>query len=190
VAIDVAGVYARALVELADEGGVLDDVQAAASAFAEAFDRDPDVRATILNPGIERRRKCSMLEAALGASVPPLFVDFLGVVMRKGRESDLRAILGRVDDYVLAAKGIVRAEMVTATPADATARSSVEKVLGERLGARVLLTDRADPAIVGGMMLRYRGRVVDGSVRERLRRLHAHLLEERVGSESFDENQS
>ncbi len=182
--------YARALVELAQERGQLPEIEEAARAFAEALRHDRDLRSCIENPGIDRHQKRAVLVRELDPILPSLFVDFLAVVTEKGRDRMLPQMLVHVQDLVDKAAGRIRLLYVSASAAGSAERERVAAALGTHLGMEVIIEHRVDPAILGGMVLRYQDQVLDGSVRGKLQRLREHLLARRFGSEYVDEDQS
>lgn len=73
-------------------------------------------------------------------------------------------------------EGVVEAEIATAVELDPRVRERVERALTEGLGAReVRLQHHTDPTLLGGIVIRVGDKIVDGSVRTRLRLLRQHL---------------
>ena len=66
-------------------------------------------------------------------------------------------------------------EAVTAIPLADDLRERIVKRLEEKTGSSVALTESVDPGIVGGLVLRVGGVVVDGSVRHRIDELREAL---------------
>jgi F-type H+-transporting ATPase subunit delta len=62
----------------------------------------------------------------------------------------------------------VAAEVTTAVPLDEALRTSLKDKLTASLGRPVALRERVDPSIVGGVVIKVAGRVLDGSVATQL----------------------
>ncbi|MEJ5221650.1 MAG: ATP synthase F1 subunit delta, partial [Tepidiforma sp.] len=75
------------------------------------------------------------------------------------------------DDY----EGIAHAEVTTAVPLTDEQLASIRARLGQQLGKQVVATARVDPAIIGGAIVRVGDRLIDGSVRTRLKLLRREL---------------
>jgi F-type H+-transporting ATPase subunit delta len=73
------------------------------------------------------------------------------------------------------ASGIVRAEVITAVPADAALNKQIRDSLSKHLGGDVQTTVRTDPSIIGGLVIRIGDRVIDDSLRTHLQQLQAAL---------------
>ena len=72
-------------------------------------------------------------------------------------------------------KKIVPAEIVTAVPLTPEHRAAIAGALGRASGAEITLTERVDPAIIGGVVARVGSVVFDGSVSRQLERLRQKL---------------
>jgi F-type H+-transporting ATPase subunit delta len=70
---------------------------------------------------------------------------------------------------------IVPAEIVTAVPLTPEHRAAIGAALGRASGAAITLTERVDPAIIGGVVARVGSVVFDGSVSRQLERLRQKL---------------
>jgi F-type H+-transporting ATPase subunit delta len=71
---------------------------------------------------------------------------------------------------------VVRAEITSAVPLPAEKIQAIEASLATASGARVVITPRVDPAILGGVVAKVGSRVYDGSVVRHLARIRARLV--------------
>jgi len=76
-----------------------------------------------------------------------------------------------------AAENTIEAEVVSAVALSATQQDAIAASLKRRLKREVNLNTRIDPALVGGAIIRAGDLVIDGSVRGRLERLAAELIQ-------------
>jgi F-type H+-transporting ATPase subunit delta len=182
-------VYARALLEAARDAGILDQVVEEAAAFRAILEREPDVGLFIENPKIELAAKRGALERALRGRTSDLFVDFLLLVIDKGRQLQLRQMLEELEKLHDQILGRVKALAVTAVPLDEAVLAQLRERVAARLRKQVLLINKPDPAILGGLILRFDGMVADGSLRTALEQNRARLLSKKFGSEFIHENQ-
>ena len=184
----VAVVYARALLEAAVEKNVLDDVLGDAAAFEEALRRDADVWRFLVNPRVERSAKRNALTAALGGKSSEIFLNFLFLLIDKGRLVLLRDMLSAFRALYDEKAGIVRAEAVSAVPIPEDTLGELTHKLATELGKRVIVTNRVAPEILGGLVVRFDGRVADGSLRTALEEIRDEMIELKFGSELVHEN--
>jgi F-type H+-transporting ATPase subunit delta len=114
-----------------------------------------------------------MVERALAVS--PLVMNLAKLLVAKGRSGDARAValaFGRMAD---ASEGIAHAQLTTAVQLGPEQLSAIEAQLSTSMGVSVRAVSTVDPAILGGLVVRVGDRLVDGSVRTRLKRLRREL---------------
>jgi F-type H+-transporting ATPase subunit delta len=73
---------------------------------------------------------------------------------------------------------VLQAEVVTAVPLPESQRDSLVAALRQAAGSDLALTERVDPAIIGGVIARVGSLVFDGSVTRQLERMKQRLLQE------------
>ncbi len=101
------------------------------------------------------------------------FIEFL-----HGRQDLNRAeeIIEELSHIYEEANGELRAELISARPLSEKAKSQVISYLEKRAGVGyVQLSEKIDPALLGGFVLRYNGLVVDGSLKNNLRKFEKQL---------------
>jgi F-type H+-transporting ATPase subunit delta len=72
-------------------------------------------------------------------------------------------------------RGVVRASVTSAVELDEGRRASLLQRLREETGHDVVLEERIDPEVLGGLVVRIGDRMLDGSARSRLRALRSRL---------------
>ena len=78
----------------------------------------------------------------------------LTLLADRDRLMHLDAIAATFHEKAMEADRVVRAELVTAGPLDDTARQRIAASLGRALERQVMMTERVDPALMGGFVAR------------------------------------
>jgi F-type H+-transporting ATPase subunit delta len=172
----IARRYARALLDVANEGGrrgvlaLRDELRA----FVPQLDH-PQLRTTLAHPalGAEPKRRL-MLALAEAAKVTPLVKRLVELLSARDRLALLPDVAEAYADLANAAHGVVAAEVASAVPLGAERRKALESALKGKAKS-VELRTRVEPALVGGLVVRAFGRTYDGSVREQLAALRRRL---------------
>ena len=172
--MSVAATYAEALFEAARDAGAVDAIAAEIAGFATAVEESHDLRQFLDNPEIEGRVKKEAVKE-LGSTANPITSNFLQVLIDRGRITEFPEIARAFAERVAAAEGRLEVEAVTAVPLPDDLRSRIVDEIARKTGRSVDLTESVDPEIVGGLVLRIGGAVVDGSVRHRIEELRAAL---------------
>lgn len=186
----VAQTYAQALLEAAVAKGVLEEVRDEAEYLAKRLDEDRDFKVFIENPRVEKRAKREVLERALRGKLSDPLVNFLLIIVRKGRQLYLRGALTAFQELHDKHVGIVRAEAVSAVPMAPEAVDHLRSRMSEQLGKRVEVENVVDPGVLAGLVVRFDGRVADGSVRSTLAELRSKLSRLKFASRLVHEDQS
>jgi F-type H+-transporting ATPase subunit delta len=172
----IARTYAEAFFELADRHDALEEFGRALDAFVQLLEESEDLRLFLDTPRIRLDRKKSVLRDALGGKVPPLVLNFLLLVMDKGRQRFLRPIAEEYRKLVDERLGRTRVEVQVARPMDEEEMDGVRKRLSAILGKEAIPHVRVRPELVGGIVFRSGDTIFDGSVRRRLQGMRRRLL--------------
>lgn len=177
--------YAEALYESAAAASAVEPVATDVAGIAAAVRESDELRLALGNPEIDSATKKRIIETvADGAN--PLVLNFLRVLADRGRLGDLPEIADAVAARVARAENRIDVEAVTAVPLPADLRERIVEHIRATTGADVVLTESVDPEIVGGLVLRVGGAVVDGSVRHRIEQLRQSLRRAHVDAVAAD----
>lgn len=172
----VARNYASALFDLGVEHGEQEAYGQAFRSVSEALEADARLERFLATPKIEVAAKESAVRRALEGRVPERFLRFVLVVIRKRRQGLLPLIGEEYRTLVDAASGRVHATVTLArTPDEATERLIADR-LSSMLGKTVVPHIRVDPQILGGLVVRYGDRALDGSLRRQLLSLKREMM--------------
>ncbi len=172
----VARNYAAALVAIAERHGAVEQFGLLIDAVAGAMATEPRVQAVLHSPRVTKAAKKRLLDVALKGFAPAVFVRFLDAVVQRGRQGMLPDISEAYQALVDLHLNQVHAGVVTARTADAALEAAITERLTRAVGKTVLSHFRADPALVGGVVVRIGDRVFDGSLRRKLQLLRHKML--------------
>jgi F-type H+-transporting ATPase subunit delta len=181
-------VYASALLDLAQEKGELERVHEEVIWLAKVLDEDPTFRAFIESPKIEKQAKAEVLESSLRGKLADSLVNAIQILIRKGRQLSIRDVLTafrRLHDERI---GLVHVTATTAVPLSDSSLGTLVTALKGRLKKQVDLRNKVDPAILGGLIVRFDGMVADGSLQSALRKIGRDMKAVKFGSRFIHEN--
>ena len=167
-------IYANALFEAAQEEARLQRVNEDLHAFADAVEQVPELRALLENPEVDSREKTEALRAIL-AEADELVLNFVLLVVEKGRAHELDEIVTEFDALVAAEEGILDVELTTAVELSEDEMNRILKQIEQVSGRRLRASRRVEPALLGGFVLQAGSYRADASVRGRLERLRRQL---------------
>ena len=173
--VTIARNYAEALFSLGEKSGRSTEYAELIDAVAGAFELSPEAQGLLMSPRVPKAAK-SRLMAAILPQAPREFVLFLQALVQRGRQGMLRLIADEYQALLDVKLNRVRASVTLAREADQATRDAIQAELTRALGKEVIPFFQADPAILGGTIVRIGERVYDGSVRRRVATLRRALI--------------
>jgi F-type H+-transporting ATPase subunit delta len=172
----VARNYAEALLLAAEGKGAIELYGRLMDAVAGAVQADERIAVALDSPRVAKATKAALLERALGDVTPPEFVRFLQAVVRRGRQGLLGEIAQQYQALVDQKLDRVHAGVVLVEEPDALLEKQIVERLTAAIGKDVRAHFRAEPAIIGGVVVRVGDRVYDGSLKRKLAVLRRKML--------------
>lgn len=170
----VANRYARAIFELAQEDGQLDQTYQELVSVRQVFLGNPSLAPLLAGVDLGIKEKQALVDQVKeGAS--KYVANLLQMAFDYRRMSDMVAIVDEFERRYDEKHKRVHAEVVTAVQLDETRRNQLRDNLAARLGAQeIVLNEKVDPTILGGVVVKTANQTLDGSIKtkiEQIRRL-------------------
>lgn len=165
----VASRYAKSLLDLAKEQNKLDKVLEDIQSFKKAI-ANRDLYLLVKSPIVNTTKKETIFKELFHGKYDELTMAFFDIILRKGRESYLPAIVSEYEKQYKALKGITEVSITTATElSDAELQKIREKLLASEITAQELeFTTKVDPDIIGGFVIKIEDNLYDASVARKL----------------------
>lgn len=175
----IARRWARALLQLAQEENAVAEVREQLSDFAALLRAgDGELARVIESPSFSRSEKVAIVtDLAKARNALPRVRNFLALAITKDRARYLLPIIDEFDRLADTLTGVVKAELTVAMTIPDALVQRIRAVLETRTQQRVQLVVKTDPSLVGGAVLRFGSRVVDGSVRSQLETLSRRIAQ-------------
>ncbi len=168
----LSGRYATALFELARDGKAIDSVGKSLESIKAALAQSGDFSKLTTNPLLSRAAAAKAVAAvAKSLKVDALTTKFLGVLAQNRRLGELGAIISAYAALAAAFRGEATAEVTSAHPLDKAQVAALKANLKTKVGRDVAVTQKVDPAILGGLVVRIGSQMIDSSIRTRLNTL-------------------
>jgi F-type H+-transporting ATPase subunit delta len=174
--------YAKALLDLAEEQGSADELLDELTDLARYLEGQPELLDLFGSPLTEGADRARTLEKAFRGRASDLLVDALQVINRKGRLGSLRAIAEAYRQELRDRRGQVDVHVRTAVPLTEGLRARLTESLAQFTGRQPALIEKVDPSVIGGLVVEVAGTKIDTSVASRLKGLGA-ALERRASEE-------
>ncbi len=177
----LAGVYASAGLDAAggigEQEQVVNELEAIVGEVLSLDSRLQQIFASVL---IAAEEKTSMLDRLFGGKVSTTTLNLLKVMARHKRLNLLRDVAKVSRKLWQDRSGRIPVELETANPLDATLEKEILVAFGDVLGADPIVTQRVNPDLIAGFVIRVGDRVYDGSIQTRLEQMRLNMIERAV----------
>lgn len=177
---EVAGKYARALFLSARERNLLDTIYEQMRDLRVMVIKDRTMLNFLGAPQILEKAKKDMIREVFSPRVERLLVEFLVLLVDKRRVNFLVEIIDEFERLVEAEKGVGRVTVVTAVPLTDDERSRLSQKMATKTGLKIILEEKVDRSIIGGLIVILHDEIIDGSIRHGLNMVREQLDKVRV----------
>ena len=166
--------YASALYGLIDKAKS-EEYLAVLQGFCSLLDENPDIKAALCSYSLPKEEKQRLLEICFKGDSLPHLLEFMKVVLGHHRLSHIKGITEAFALLVHEQYGVKEGVVYSAAPLSAADIADMESAFSARLGVRVVLKNRVDEMLLGGVKVALDGKVYDGTLRSRLLELQKQL---------------
>lgn len=167
----IASRYARALLK------VTDDASQDLSKISDAWRESKELKDVILNPMFNKsQRQTALVNLSKEIGVDSVTQRFLALVFEKDRIKFLPEI---VNEYVRLADikaNNVEVSVKVAREVSQDESRDLEKTMSEIIPGNLKFEWQVDQSLIGGILVQYRGKVLDGTIKGKLDRIEKELL--------------
>lgn len=169
-------VYAKALLGVGEKSGSTEALISELQEINRAVASLPKLSESLITPRLSTDEKTALVEKAFTGKISPAMMNFLKVVVQKGRFDCLPAVAISAKQMHDQMSGKIQATLVTAEEIDQQTRDHIGSKLSEKLGKQVELETVIDPAIIGGVVVRVGDTVYDSSVAGQLKQVQTKAM--------------
>lgn len=174
----MAGRYATALFELAEEAGSIDAVKADLDTLANLMTESADFARLVKSPVFTAEEQEKAVVAILQKlGISGLAANFVKLVAKNRRLFALPAMIKSYAALVAAKRGEVTAEVTVAERLSDAHMAALKEALADKTGKDVGLDVTVDPSILGGLIVKIGSRMVDASLKTKLNSIR-HAMKE------------
>jgi F-type H+-transporting ATPase subunit delta len=168
----VAGRYASALFDLAQDEKSTEQVGRQLSAFAAAIAQSDDLGRLVRSPVFRSEDQIAAIEAIGGSlGITGTTLNFLKLAARNRRLAAMPDMIAAYATLLAGARGEIAGEAISAEPLSEAQLGDLKAALKAVLGRDVALTQRVDASILGGLIVRVGSRMMDNSLKTKLQNL-------------------
>jgi F-type H+-transporting ATPase subunit delta len=172
--------YAGALNSVVEDGD-LEAVLHGVQRVRDLFDHHHELHACLANPAITIELREKVLDEVIEREgVPEQVKGLLHTLLERRRMEQLDPIAQVFEDLVDERLNRVTAQVTVARPLTDESEAVLREGLEAYSGKQVRLVFHEDPSIIGGIVAKLEGRVIDGSLRTRVQKIKDRMIAEEI----------
>lgn len=173
------GNYATALFNAASKANKLEKVESEILDIVEASKKSPKFSNFIKDLSVPRETRVKAIQEIFAeAGFTEVTKNFLAVLADNGRLKYLERISKRFVELTMAHKGEIKVLVTTVIPLPEAEEKELVQTLRDILGQKtVIIEQKIDPSILGGLVIEFGQKLLDMSIRTRAKQMERYLRE-------------
>lgn len=161
-------VYGEALYGLAQESGMEQEIGAELSVLDRCLHEESDFIRLLSTPNLSKQERCRIVDVCFRGKLQPYTLNFLKLLTEHGYMHSFSDCCAAYRALYNRDHGILPVYAVTAVPLTQAQSQRLSEKLASITGKTIELSNRVDPACMGGVRLNYDGKQLDDTVMHRL----------------------
>lgn len=166
--------YSQAVFEIARERNELEKWQEDLQQLTNLA-QNPEFVSVIDNPKFSIEDKSALLKSQL-KDIGQMALNLTYLLTHRNKFNLITAISTGYQELLDEYRGIEKAEITTAVPLDEIEKSKLIERISALISKKIVLSVKVDPNIVGGIIVRVGGKIIDGSTKSQLAALRNELV--------------
>jgi F-type H+-transporting ATPase subunit delta len=168
--------YAKALYELSVEEGVQDAVKADMEIISAAIRESEGFLNFLESPLIKSSDKIRIMGEIFKDNINELTLKFIRLLFGQKREVHLSGICRNFIRQYKEKLGIQEATITTAKSLSSEYINQINDYLANKFKVKIELSEKVDPAIIGGFILRIEDLQINASIQSHLKKIKRELV--------------
>ncbi len=169
--IKVAKTYAKSLLNLAVQKGVLEQVKADMELIYATCSDSRELQLMLESPIVSNDKKAVVLSEVFKKHLSEMSFQFVELLARKGRESNLTEVAKAFAAQYLEYKNILKAVIVSVDGVSDALKAKVKDLVKQSYQKEVIIEEVKNPSLLGGFIITVGDKQVDASVSKKLAEL-------------------
>lgn len=174
---ELAREYGDGLYALCEEENISKDVLEQLLMLQRLFREQPDFTRLLGNMSLSKDERVKILDSVLRGQIHLYLLNFLKILCERGALNEYEGCLAAFKTLYNQAHGIVEASVTTAVALDDEQRARMAEKLSKMTGKTVVLNEKVDASLVGGVLLEMNGQRYDNTLKNRLKSIHSAMVQ-------------
>jgi F-type H+-transporting ATPase subunit delta len=169
--------YGDGLYLLAEEENLSREFLEQLLALKSLFREQPDFVRLLGNMSLSKEERVKIIDNVLRGQIHPYLLNFLKILCERCALNEYEGCLAAFKSLYNQAHGIVEATVTTAVPLDDEQRARMTEKLSALTDKQVVLVEKIDATLMGGVLLEMNGQRYDNTLKNRLKSIHSAMVQ-------------
>ena len=174
---ELAREYGDGLYLLAEEENISREILEQLESLKRLFHEQPDFVRLLGNMSLSKVERVRILDNVLRGQIHPYLLNFLKILCERCALNEYEGCLSAFKTLYNQAHGIVEATVTTAVPLDDEQRARMAEKLSAMTDQQVVLNEKVDESIIGGVLVEMNGQRYDNTLKNRLKSIHSAMVQ-------------
>jgi F-type H+-transporting ATPase subunit delta len=172
-----AELYGGSLYDLAVEENAAAAMLEELDGIRKIFKENPDYVRLLSEPSIPKAERLSLIDQAFDGQVHPYVNNFMKVLCKEGLIRELYGCIAQFRSRFYKDQNIAEATVTSAVPLSEKQISALQAKLEKLSGKTILLQQKVDAGVIGGLRVEVDGKQFDGTVENRISTVRRKVTE-------------
>jgi F-type H+-transporting ATPase subunit delta len=177
ISLAAADIYAEALLELANERDVAEDLFDEYLSLVQYIESDEEFRGFMASFAVDDDDRREVLRRVFKGRVSEMLLNLMLVLNDHNRAGIVPLVFERFKKFYDEQLNRQDVEVKSAVPLSDDHRAKLQAVVSEFTGKQIMLVEEVDPSLLGGLIVQVGDRQFDGSLRTKLSRMREFVIE-------------
>ncbi len=177
ISLAAADIYAQALLELANERDVAEDLFEEFLSLVEFIESDEEFRGFMASFAVDDDDRREVLKRVFLGRISEMLLNLMLVLNDHNRAGIVKLVFGQFKKLYDEQLNREDVEVTSAVALTDDERAAIEAEVSGFTGKQAVLVEKVDPSILGGLVVQVGDRQFDASIRTQLARLREFVIE-------------
>ncbi len=175
--MDTGRLYGDSLYDLAAEEKLTETLMEQVEMVAEVLKENPEYLTLLSEPSVAKAERLSLIDEAFGEQVHPYLLNFFKILCSEGIVRSFSGCSREFRRRYNEDHNIAEALIVTAVALKEEQREALKARLEKISGKTVIMKEKQEPQVLGGIRVELEGMALDGTLENRLDNLRKQITE-------------
>lgn len=172
----IAQRYTNAILSIAKEKNAVEQIGIQLKEIADLFNQNKEVEGFFVSPIIKKEDKKEILSQSFENKIDENLYNFLNVLVDKNRMYLLISIENLYRKELSKLANTMNVEAISVIALDEDMKKALIEKMQKLTNKKINLVNTINKDIIGGVILSFDGKVIDGSVKTQLAKLQKQLI--------------